>query len=74
MAAVLAKGTTEIDNAAREPEIVDLCQLLIAMGAQDRRRRHVEAGDRGRDWAASGHATAPSATGSWPAPGRSARR
>ena len=34
MAAVLAKGTTVIDNAAREPEIVDLCQLLQQMGAQ----------------------------------------
>jgi UDP-N-acetylglucosamine 1-carboxyvinyltransferase len=34
MAAVLAKGTTAIDNAAREPEIVDLCQMLVAMGAQ----------------------------------------
>jgi UDP-N-acetylglucosamine 1-carboxyvinyltransferase len=34
MAAVLAKGTTTIDNAAREPEIVDLCDMLVAMGAQ----------------------------------------
>ena len=34
MAAVLASGTTVIDNAAREPEIVDLCQMLTAMGAQ----------------------------------------
>ncbi len=34
MAAVLAKGTTVIDNAAREPEIVDICQLLSAMGAR----------------------------------------
>ncbi|GII20805.1 UDP-N-acetylglucosamine 1-carboxyvinyltransferase [Planosporangium mesophilum] len=34
MAAVLAKGTTEIDNAAREPEIVDICDMLIAMGAK----------------------------------------
>ena len=34
MAAALAKGTTVIDNAAREPEIVDLCQMLCAMGAQ----------------------------------------
>lgn len=34
MAAVLAKGTTTIDNAAREPEIVDLCQMLAGMGAQ----------------------------------------
>jgi UDP-N-acetylglucosamine 1-carboxyvinyltransferase len=34
MAAVLAKGTTTIDNAAREPEIVDLCQMLVAMGGR----------------------------------------
>ena len=33
-AAVLAKGTTVIDNAAREPEIVDLCRMLESMGAQ----------------------------------------
>src|SRR3954466_14075276 len=33
MAAVLASGTTVIDNAAREPEIVDLCAMLNAMGA-----------------------------------------
>jgi UDP-N-acetylglucosamine 1-carboxyvinyltransferase len=34
MAATLAKGTTTLDNAAREPEIVDLCHFLTAMGAQ----------------------------------------
>ena len=34
MAAVLAKGITEIDNAAREPEIVDICGMLTAMGAR----------------------------------------
>lgn len=34
MAAALAKGRTVIDNAAREPEIVDLCQMLLAMGAE----------------------------------------
>jgi UDP-N-acetylglucosamine 1-carboxyvinyltransferase len=34
MAAVLANGVTEIDNAAREPEIVDICTMLSAMGAQ----------------------------------------
>ncbi|HZG95299.1 MAG TPA: UDP-N-acetylglucosamine 1-carboxyvinyltransferase [Mycobacteriales bacterium] len=34
MAAVLAHGTTLIDNAAREPEIVDLCDMLVQMGAQ----------------------------------------
>ena len=33
MAAVLAKGTTVIENAAREPEITDLAKCLIAMGA-----------------------------------------
>jgi UDP-N-acetylglucosamine 1-carboxyvinyltransferase len=34
MAAVRAKGTTVIDNAAREPEIADLCELLNKMGAR----------------------------------------
>lgn len=34
MAAVLAEGTTVIENAAREPEVVDLAQFLRAMGAQ----------------------------------------
>lgn len=32
-AAVLAEGTTVLDNAAREPEIVDLCNMLNSMGA-----------------------------------------
>jgi UDP-N-acetylglucosamine 1-carboxyvinyltransferase len=34
MAAVLASGATVVDNAAREPEIVDLCAMLNAMGAR----------------------------------------
>jgi len=34
MAAVLANGTCRLRNAAREPEIVDLCNLLVAMGAE----------------------------------------
>jgi UDP-N-acetylglucosamine 1-carboxyvinyltransferase len=34
MAAVLAKGTTTIDNAAREPDIVDIGNFLIEMGAK----------------------------------------
>jgi UDP-N-acetylglucosamine 1-carboxyvinyltransferase len=34
MAAVLAKGTTVIENAAREPEVCDLAKFLTAMGAQ----------------------------------------
>ncbi|MEJ5920541.1 MULTISPECIES: UDP-N-acetylglucosamine 1-carboxyvinyltransferase [unclassified Corynebacterium] len=33
-AAVLAEGHTVLDNAAREPEIVDLCNMLIEMGAK----------------------------------------
>lgn len=33
MAGVLANGTTVIDNAAREPEIVDICTMLVEMGA-----------------------------------------
>ena len=33
-AAVLAKGVTTIDNAAREPDLVDLGEYLIAMGAK----------------------------------------
>jgi UDP-N-acetylglucosamine 1-carboxyvinyltransferase len=34
MAAVLAEGTTIIENAAREPEVVDLAEALTQMGAQ----------------------------------------
>ena len=34
MAATLAEGTTIIENAAREPEVVDLANFLIAMGAK----------------------------------------
>ncbi|MQY23455.1 UDP-N-acetylglucosamine 1-carboxyvinyltransferase [Nocardia macrotermitis] len=34
MAAVLAEGETVIDNAAREPDIVDLCTMLTRMGAR----------------------------------------
>lgn len=33
-AAVLADGETILDNAAREPEIVDLCTMLVEMGAK----------------------------------------
>ncbi len=34
MAAVLARGETVLENAAREPEVVDLAELLTKMGAQ----------------------------------------
>lgn len=33
MASVMAEGQTVLDNAAREPEIVDLCRMLRSMGA-----------------------------------------
>jgi UDP-N-acetylglucosamine 1-carboxyvinyltransferase len=34
LAAVLAEGVTTLDNAAREPDVVDLCEFLVAMGAR----------------------------------------
>ena len=34
MAATLADGTTVLENAAREPEVVDLARCLVAMGAR----------------------------------------
>lgn len=34
MAAVVAEGVTTIHNAAREPDVVDLCEMLVQMGAQ----------------------------------------
>ena len=34
MAAALAEGTTVLENAAKEPEVVDLAQMLIKMGAK----------------------------------------
>jgi UDP-N-acetylglucosamine 1-carboxyvinyltransferase len=34
MAAVLAEGETVLENAAQEPEVPDLCELLVAMGAR----------------------------------------
>jgi UDP-N-acetylglucosamine 1-carboxyvinyltransferase len=49
MAAVLAKGETVIENAAREPEITDLAQCLIAMGAEIEGLRTDTLTIRGRD-------------------------
>jgi UDP-N-acetylglucosamine 1-carboxyvinyltransferase len=34
MAAVLARGTTHLRNAAREPEVEDLCRFLVSLGAK----------------------------------------
>ena len=73
MAAVLADGTTVIDNAAREPEIVDLCQMLQQMGAQIDgigRRRSASRASTG----SGPPRTRSSPTGSSPAPGRSRQR
>ena len=64
MAAVLANGTTVIDNAAREPEIVDLCLMLRPDGREDRGRGHVHAHRPRRDRAQARPSTASSATGS----------
>ena len=59
MAAVLAQGTTVIDNVAREPEIIDLCQMLVAMGARIDGVSTSTLVDRGRRPAAPGRAHAP---------------
>ena len=40
MAATLARGKTVIHNAAREPEVRDLAELLNKMGAPRARRGH----------------------------------
>ena len=49
MAATLARGTTVLKNAAREPEIVDLAQCLRRMGAQIRARAPTPSRSRGVD-------------------------
>ena len=48
MAAVLADGRSEIDNAAREPEIDDLAEMLTSMGARIGGMGTIAAGGRGR--------------------------
>ena len=68
MAATLASGTTRIENAAKEPEIVDLAAFLNAMGA-----RICGAGTSSRAFGrCTPSAGSPSATASrrarWPAP------
>ncbi len=68
MAAVLAKGETVLRNAAREPEVADLAELLIAHGRADRRRGHL----RSSAFRASSGCTAPS-TPSSPTASRPAR-
>ena len=43
MAATLAEGETVLENAAQEPEVADLAEMLIAHGRADRRPRHAAA-------------------------------
>ena len=71
MAAVLADGMTMIDNAAREPEIVDLCRMLVAMGAQIDGVGTSTLEVKGVDGAARRSSTPRCPTGSSPARGRS---
>ena len=68
-AAVFANGVTTIDNAAREPEVVDLCEMLVEMGADIDGHRHVA---RRGDAASSGARCAPAdhRTVARPHPGR----
>ena len=47
MAAVLAEGETVIENAAREPEVIDLANFLDRHGRQDRGRGHRSDCNRG---------------------------
>ena len=74
VAAVLAEGMSVIDNAAREPEIVDLCRMLVRDGRPDRRHRHLDARDRPASRGCTPPTTRPCPTGWSPAPGPSARR
>ena len=79
MAATLAKGTTVLKNAAREPEIVDLVDCLRKMGAQievsrnlDHRPFRVSIGCMARltRWSPTGSSWAPIC---WPRPSAEAR-
>jgi UDP-N-acetylglucosamine 1-carboxyvinyltransferase len=72
MAAGAGEGTTVIDNAAREPEIVDLCAMLGAMGARiDGAGTSTITVDGVDALSPVTYTTVP--TGSSPAPGRSVR-
>ena len=71
LAAVLADGTTTIDNAAREPDLVDLCEFLVAMGARIDGLGTSTLVVEGVDGAPPRRPTGRCRTGSWPAPGPS---
>ena len=70
MAATLARGETVLENAAREPEVVDLADCLIAMGAQHQRRRHLDHHHRRRRPRSAARVHRSSPTASRPAPMR----
>ena len=73
MAAVLAKGTTVIENAAREPEVADLADFLTAHGGADPRRGDLaHRGRRRRRAPPRPDRTASSPTGWWRPPCSSA--
>ena len=68
MAATLADGETIIENAAREPEVVDLANFLIAMGAKIQGAGTDKIVDPGRGETARAPATKCSPIASRPAP------
>ena len=68
MAAALASGTTVIENAAREPEVVDLADCLIKMGARIDGAGTATHRRRGRDAPARRARTRCCPTASRPAP------
>ena len=68
MAACLAKGQTTIENAAREPEVVNLADFLSKMGGQSHRRGHFDHRHRRRRRPCTARNTAFSTTASKPAP------
>ena len=68
MAAVLAEGTTTIENAAKEPHIVDLANFLNSMGADIKGAGTDVHQDPRREAAHTAAPTASSPTRSRPAP------
>ena len=68
MAAALAKGTTVLDNAAREPEITDLAECLVEDGRADRRHRHRDRSPSKASSSSRRRRTRSSPTASRPAP------
>ncbi len=68
MAATLADGETVLENAAQEPEVTDLAELLIAMGARIEGHGTSRICIQGVERLHGAHATASCRTASRPAP------